>query len=152
MQSNERMNWLIRLIPYWRQPDLSIGKLKQLGPPDQHYTFVAADDELGGYRVDKAVRMTGISYSDGQRVSVIIFPVPHQSTDRENALYPANARGLPQVIQNIESAPQDHNPISKPLFSGANTLTTEEAADLRNFHALYNWRWSNYFSHYPRYC
>jgi hypothetical protein len=154
LKTNERVSWLIRLIPYDPNPDgqpnLAIGKLTQIGPQEQQYTFVASDDELAGYPVDQAVRMTGISYSPGQRVSAIIFPVPPQPDTRAKALYPANARGVLQVIQNLESDPR--NKITNSLFTGQDTLTAEEAADLKNFNALNNWRWDTNFKFYPHYC
>jgi hypothetical protein len=152
LETNERVTWLLRLIPFDpdSQPDLAIGKLKQIGPPEQQYTFVASDDELGGYRVDQAVRMTGLPYSSGQRVSAIIFPVPRPPISRTSALFPANARGLLQVIQNIEANTQNH--IQNSLFTGTDTLKDDEAVDLRNFNALNYWRWDNYFKFYPRYC
>jgi hypothetical protein len=151
LETNERVTWLIRLIPYDPENSgLAIGNLKQIGPPDQQYSFVASDDELAGYTVEQAVRMTGIPYSHDQRVSAIIFPVPHQPSTRTNALYPANARGLLQVIQNVEANTQ--NKIENTLFTGSNTLRDDEAADLRNYSALNYWRWDNYFKFYPRYC
>ena len=152
LRTNERISWLIRLIPYdpVNQPGLAIGKLTQIGPQEQQYTFVASDDELAGYPVDQAVRMSGISYSPEQRVSAIIFPVPHLPDTRANALYPANARGVLQVIQNLEADPQ--NKITSSLFTGQNALSAEEAIDLKNYNALNYWGWDNYFKFYPHYC
>lgn len=145
LETNARISWLIRLIPFDpdTQPTLSIAHLTQLGPPEQKFTFVAAYDELVGYGVDEAVRMIGGVYYSGERVSAIIFPVAGRQ------LFPANARGLLQVIKNLES--DAHTQIATPFLRGMN-LSDDENTDLSRANALNYWRWDNYFSYYPHYC
>ncbi|HMN72072.1 MAG TPA: hypothetical protein PKA55_09430 [Rhodoblastus sp.] len=102
LKRNDRVEWLIRLIAYDPTKDaqknsLAIGKLKSLGPEEVEYTFVAPYDELKGYPVGEALRKSGsqVPAINNFRVSGIIFPV----TDR---IYPANARGLMQIIKSVE--------------------------------------------------
>jgi hypothetical protein len=144
--TNERVYWLIRLIPYdpHNNPELAIGRLKQLGPPNQAYTFVAAYDELVGYGVDDAIRMIGGTYNTEQRVSAIIFPRAPWD------IYPANARGLLQIIQQIENGPT--NKIDKRLLKDTDTLKDEEVADLKHIDALSYWRFENYKKYFKDYC
>jgi hypothetical protein len=149
LETNERVRWLVRLIPYAPKdnPDLAIGRLKQLGPPNQAYTFVAAYDELVGYSVEDAVRMVGGAYNSEQRVSAIIFPL---AQPQRLKLYPANARGLLQVIKLIEA--NTSNQIDKRLLDGG-ALDSTEVDDLspREGEPLVDWRWQNYSSKYPHY-
>jgi len=146
LEKNERVHWLVRLIPFdpKKHPELAIGRLNRLGPPEQRYTFVAPYEELVGYNVDSAIQMTGGTYVSGQRVSAIIFPVAgHQ-------IYPANARGLLQIIRKVEQISELK--IEKPLLKGAQTLSADDMADLENVDALAYWRWENYKARFPRYC
>jgi hypothetical protein len=147
LETNVRVNWLIRLIPFDPQanPELAIGRLTQLGPPDQQYTFVAAYDELVGYRVDDVIRMIGGTYSNDQHVSAIIFPVQNHLQ-----VYPANARGLLQVIQSVEM--KNGNQIAKPLLKGTPALSQDEQTDLSRLDALIYWSWDNYSQRFPHYC
>ena len=103
LYENTRVGWLIRLIPFdpIRQPELAINALDKLGPKTQKFTFVAPYDELRGVTVKDAVRRIGGSYADGMHVSAVIFPL-NQADEGTDVLYPANARGLLQVVFAIE--------------------------------------------------
>jgi hypothetical protein len=158
LETNERVYWLIRLIPYEpkNNPEFAIGALKQLGPPNQAYTFVAAYDELIGYGVGDALRMAGGTSTSEQRVSTIIFPVasiPRATSiggfSQAQLIYPANARGLLQVIQQIEDNP--NNKIDKRLLNEG-VLSKDELDDLRRIDALNYWRFENYKQHFRHYC
>jgi hypothetical protein len=61
LESNRRVQWLIRLIPYYPRGEeyLSISQLTMVGPPQHKYVFVGAYDELKGYKVKDAVEMVG---------------------------------------------------------------------------------------------
>jgi len=147
LKTNERTSWLIRLVAYQPQRDagLSIGRIEKLGPADQQYTFVAPYNELIGYSAAEAVRMLGGTLKQGQHVSAIIFALPDGIR-----LYPANARGLLQVIQRVETAPGAA--ISKALLSGTNELTSAELEDLQKDDALFVWAWDSYKGLYKHYC
>jgi hypothetical protein len=146
LENNERVYWLIRLIPFdpTKHPELAIGKLKQLGPPEQQFTFVAPYDELVGYNVDDAVRMTGNTYNSQQHVSAIIFPVA------EHQIYPTNARGLLQVINAIET--DSTNIIDKPFLRDTGLLENSEIDDLSHSNAISYWRWNKYKQYFLHYC
>jgi hypothetical protein len=51
LETNEKVAWLIRLIPFDQQtdPELAVGRLVRLGPLKQQYSFVAPYEELAGY-------------------------------------------------------------------------------------------------------
>lgn len=139
---NSRVTWLLRLIPYdpVTEPQLAVSHLSSLGPPSQLYTFVASYHELRGYNVHEAVRMVGGSIKPGQRVSAIIFPVPSD-------LIPANARGMLQVISDIQT---DHpDKVSKRL--DLTHLTSDEQSNLA-LKSIPSWAFGNYSSHYPTFC
>jgi hypothetical protein len=147
LETNVRVHWLIRLIPFGQQnrSQLAIGSLKQLGPPEQQYTFVGAYDELVGYGVDDAIRMLGGTFSDGQHVSAVIFPIQDNLQ-----VYPANARGLLQVVQKVEM--RDSSQITTPLLKGTGALGKAASDDLPHVDALAYWAWPNYRDLYPEYC
>jgi hypothetical protein len=144
---NARTSWLIRLIPFSKdqQPYLGIDQIKKLGPPELQYVFVASYDDLKGYSVRDAVAMIGGSMEPDQRVTAIIF--------RTKQIYPANARGLTQVIRKIEKA---------KLGDGDEKLTDisildkpEHYAELKNLDQEKDrdsWSWSNYNNFFPHYC
>ena len=147
LKDNERAYWLIRLIPFNPQsaPQLAIGKLTNLGQKEQQYTFVAPYEELRGYSVERAIQMTGGTYHQGDHVSAIIFQLePHQ-------VYPANARGLLQVILDVENSlvdSKDH----KFLLKDTDVLKEgDNIRDLSNI-SIYSWRWDNYRARYKQYC
>jgi hypothetical protein len=146
LENNERVNWLIRLIPFdpVEKPELGIGQLSSLGPKNQRYTFVASYEELRGYPVSQAVRMIGGNYVTGNHVSGIIFQLGSRQ------LYPANARGLLQVIREVEE--HIESPADQLLLRGKpNVLNSDEVRDLNNI-AIYSWRWQNYRARYAHYC
>jgi len=65
-------------------------------------------------------------------------------------LYPANARGLLQVVRDVEQRMDVSS--DRLLISGkTNALNAEELTDLDNT-AIYSWRWENYRTRYPHYC
>lgn len=95
LESNRPAGHLIRLIAYdpQKEPGLAIDRLERLGPPDQLYSFVASYEEMAGYTATGTEERPPIER--GQHVSAIIFP-------RRSELYPANARGLLQIIRAVE--------------------------------------------------
>lgn len=107
LQDNSEVTWLIRLIPYDPNVhnELSIGNLKKLGPPSVRFTFVGPYQELKGYTVAEAVRrLTGSSPDPDMRVSAIIFHLNRKKV----RLFPANARGLLQVVKFLEDDVSDN--------------------------------------------
>ena len=125
MEKNTRVNWVVRLISFKQnlEPELGIDRLSRLGPPKQLFSFVGSYDELVGYSVKEALEATGVKYTNGDRVSAIIFPL-HAD------LFPANARGLLQVIQQVE-ARKDVD-IKQKFFQGSNSLSNDEIKDLND--------------------
>jgi hypothetical protein len=168
LESNTEVSWLIRLVPFddlsppdrdeglhvsgtarqgdrGHDPDASIGKLKRLGREGQLFTFVAPYDELRGNYVAEAVERLGEGHMP-QHVSAIIFPVPNAGRTR---LYPANARGMLQVVQEVERS--DRVQISKPLLRDNTELDSDDVGDLRKL-GLWTWRFENWKARYPKYC
>lgn len=162
LAENTKTEWVIRLIPYTpnleHDKDKLINNLKTIGPPGVDYTFVNAYDELKGLTVAEAVSQAGISKAPGQHVSAVIFPV-------SNSIYPANARGLLQVLSDIKRT--ESSAISKiegavsPLgegsavnraFTNSIHLNDEEIDDLRNTDDLDSWAFKSYGKFYPHYC
>jgi hypothetical protein len=144
LKLNDKVTWLVRLVPYnLRTRDLSVDRLTNLGRPQQMFTFVADYNELRGRLVSKSVELTGGSLQDQQGVSVIIFPL------RGKPLYPANAGGLLQAINRIESG---NNSINKP-FHVINGLRYElEQKDMTKTDDPNYWSWGYYGQFYPDYC
>jgi hypothetical protein len=146
LKENAEIFWLIRLIPFDPRstPQLAVSALARLGPVEQKYTFVAPYEELRGYPVDRAVLMTGGHFRHGDHVSAVIFQVG------ENTIYPANARGLLQVVWGLEQQLRTEN---RPHFLLRNTsrLESDDYNNLSNI-SIYSWRWDNYKDRYPRYC
>ena len=94
--------------------------------------------------------MLGLSYGIEQRVSAVIFPVDGLPVDG-HMIYPANARGLLQVIQKIEA--NSTSKIDKPLFNSTDALPDGEPKDLnKNTDALTYWSWDYYKAMFPDYC
>jgi hypothetical protein len=144
LAENARIGWLIRLIPFDpnKEAFLSIDNLKTLGPAKQRFTFVAPYNELKGISVKDAITSVGGTYSEGQHVSAIIFPLPLNET-----LYPANARGLLQVVSIVEN----DLPTGKFLLKDTNELDNADRVDLEN-KAIWSWRYGNYKNRYAKYC
>jgi len=143
LRENSRVDWLIRLISYdpVKQPDLSVSHLKALGPEPQLYTFVSSYNELRGYNVRDAVRMVGGHIKPGEQVSAIIFP-------RRFDLIPANAKGILQIIKDIQKDPSVQ--LEKTLnFS---ELTKDDDQNLQNRENRPAWSWKGYKDHYKKFC
>ncbi|WP_315736165.1 MULTISPECIES: hypothetical protein [unclassified Bradyrhizobium] len=140
LASNRRVRYVIRMIS--RSPSdaaLGIDALTQLGPPRQRYSFVADYEELKGHTVKEALDLFGIGYVAGYRVSVVIFPL-------QIDLYPANARGLLQVVSNVEAgvAPEDR-------FLKPGKLHDAELKEFGDT-GIQTYRIDNFKPFYPHYC
>jgi len=146
LKVNKFAGWLVRLVPYdpAKEPSLSIAHLETLGRPGLKYVFVTDYNELRGYSVADAVRKVGGRFERPKHVSAIIFP------KYGNALYPANALGVLQVIKNIQSdealqsahvfdlAKNLKDPLPGPNANGALPLST--------------WSFEQYKPYYHNYC
>jgi hypothetical protein len=148
LQRNDEVRWVIRFILYSdsevaSQQDLSIDKLESIGPKDQLFSFVADYEELSGYTVKQAIEMTGNKHGGGQHVSVIIFPLRTQ-------LYPANVRGVLQLIREVEK--QKGIAAAESFFAGENSLNSDEIRDLEESTKIPSYRVKNFVDHYPHYC
>ena len=145
LENNERVLWLIRLIPYNKaeEPQLAVDKVANLGPGKQLFSFVSAYEELVGYSAKDAVEMSGLTYSQAQNVSAIIFPL------RRQQLYPANARGLLQVIREVEYRKDIDTP--KPFLRGQGLLNPDEEKELKGIN-VEDYRVNNFYEKYPHYC
>ncbi|MBO4226399.1 hypothetical protein [Bradyrhizobium neotropicale] len=106
LEDNTRVRFVIRLIGYnsTDPKGLPIEKVQKLGPSNQLYSFVADYEELKGRTVAEALTMIG-NQKDFDRVTAIIFPLPRRKDNNDSGsfFYPANARGLLQVIRLVES-------------------------------------------------
>lgn len=144
LDENRKVNFVIRLIAYdpVEEPKLSIDQLKNLGPPDQIYSFVASYDELVGYTVKDALEKIGQGYVNGKKVSAIIFPL-------RTSLFPANARGLVQVIQEVEQRKDIE--LKKKFLEGSNVLNPGELSDLAS-KDIPSYRITNFKDKYRHYC
>lgn len=146
LEGNSRVKWLIRLVQYdpIHQPELAVGKLDHLGPEQQQYSFVGDYDELVGYTAREALEKIGASYDPAKtRVSAIIFPLAMATRN----LYPANARGLLQVVQNVEKSKAE---IKERLLDGT-ILNTAELKDLTNV-GMDSYQVTKFSEKYPHYC
>jgi hypothetical protein len=147
LEKNKRVKWLIRLIPYdpLRQEELSVSKLKSIGPQGVKYTFVGSYEELKGRKVSDALALVGQLYRPRQRVSAIIFSVSYD----EYPILPASTRGLLQAISDIES--DQALQISRPLLAG-DTLSATEKQDLASRDKIESWSFNSYKNFYKSYC
>ncbi|VIO80839.1 hypothetical protein [Bradyrhizobium ivorense] len=141
-----RVDYVIKLIPYdpKEEPNLAIDRLTYLEPSDQLYSFVASYDDLVGYSVTDALEKVGKSYNSSNSVSAIIFPV-------RASLFPANARGLLQVIQNVEARQELQVQLTKKLLVGTNAITRGEQNDLTST-SIPSYRVENFRDKYEHYC
>jgi hypothetical protein len=147
LEANTRVDWLIRLIPYspTKEPELSLNRLTHLGRPSQRYTFLADYAEVRGYTAKEAVLKVGGSIRDQTtKVSAIMFPLTRQ-------LYPANARGLLQVVGKID-ATQDPNIQNYRSFDLGSKLNPTEKADLEATRDIASWSWKSLSKYYAHYC
>jgi hypothetical protein len=145
LKINTRTDWLIRLIAYDpRAADqrLSAGRISHLGTAGQRYVFVADYTELRGYTAAQAVYKTGGSLRPGQHVTAIIFRVGDQD------LYPANARGLLQVVRRVDSELGGSIPGYRPFsMDGLSKAARKNLADLD----ITSWSWAKYAKFYPEF-
>jgi hypothetical protein len=81
---------------------------------------------------------------DGQHVSVIIFPV------RGREFFPANARGMLQVIQTIEAVVKSGDAFR--AFDGLGDLGGPELQDLSHRDPISTWAFDSYSRYYQHYC
>ena len=146
LQNNAEVNYVIRLISYdpSQESGLAIDRLTNLGPPDQLYSFVASYDEVVGYKVVDALARIGQSHKDIKRVSGVIFPL-------HTPLFPANARGLLQVIQEVETRKAIQTQLKKKLLDGTNALNEGEIQDLTAID-IPSYRLLNFKDNYRHYC
>ncbi len=146
LRTNTAVTRLIRLIPYTpgAQNDLRLSNLQQLGSPQQRFTFVADYDELRGDRVSEAVHKVGGKVNSGQHVSAIIFPLQGRQ------LFPANARGLLQIIQALDRQSRSaggYVPVDVQTL-GQDALKDLELTGQRDY-----WAWESYGPRfYGSYC
>jgi hypothetical protein len=147
--TNARVSWLVRLIPNdpAAEPELTVARLTHLGRPSQRYTFVADYSELRGYTASEAVLKTGGSMISRTAVSAILFPL------HSRQLYPANARGLLQVVAAID-AKRDPAILNYQPFNLESKLSSSEKNDLASgFDSVAAWSWANYGKQFYRhYC
>ena len=142
LAKNKRVRYVIRLIAYNpANPNLavSIDKLQQLGPAKQKYSFVADYEELKGYTIREALDLFGIGYINGYHVSAVIFPL-HVD------LYPANARGLLQVVRRVEAGIE-----ASDKFLGPGKLNQDQVNDFADI-SIQSYRIENFKKFYPHYC
>lgn len=146
LEDNIEVKRVVRLIAYdpGEEPGLALDRLTKLGPSDQLYSFVASYDELVGYKVADALAKVGQSKKNIKRVSAIIFPL-------NTALFPANSRGLLQVIKEIEDRRDIQTQLTKKLLDGTNALNTEELRDLA-ITSIPSYKLDRFSDKYPHYC
>jgi hypothetical protein len=168
LKVNERVHYAIRLIPY-RQDNrdyLGIGKLTNLGRccdptatdpanqaclknpapqrcTQQRYVFVADYAELRNLPVLEAVSKTGLPTEDVIGVSAIIFPL------RGRPLYPANARGVLQIIDSID---REHANDPATVYRRFEQLSQNMPSTLLEDHQIPSYSWSSIRDMYPLYC
>ncbi len=148
---NAKVTWLVRLIPYnpGNKNLLGIGHLAKLGRATQRYVFVADYAELRGRTVADAVAKVGGSMNQVTGVSAVIFPLAGD-------LYPANARGLLQVIRNVDErcAANPGECLAQPgykSFDVEKRLSSDEKDQLAD-NDIDSWGWENYGHFYGHFC
>jgi hypothetical protein len=145
LKTNERVDWLIRLIAYdpAKDPGLEIGEIRSLGPPDHEFTWVGNYEELRGYSASEAARMAGLITGPRKHVSAIIFQLVGD-------LYPANTRGLLQIIRLLES--EHHEELTNNLsLDLQKELNPEELTNLDD-KVIHSYAWDNYRRYYSHFC
>lgn len=145
LEQNSEVAYLIRLIGYdpGNEPGLAIDRLTNLGPSDQLYSFVASYNELVGYKVLDALAKTGQTTRNVKRVSGIIFPL-------NGPLYPANARGLLQIIKEVEDRREIQTQLPNKLLD-KNSFNDPELRDLA-LTSIPSYRLSSFSDKYKHYC
>jgi hypothetical protein len=143
---NAEVTWLIRLVPYTpgQKPDLSVSHLTNIGPDPSiyPYAFVSSYHELKGYKVSEAVRMVGATMTQRQHVSAIIFP-------KTMALIPANARGVLQILADIQN---DQTLNQTTIFDINAVLSDAERSNLSDRDTRPTWKFDNYKGYYTDFC
>lgn len=169
LKDNARVEWLIRLVPYDpnTQPGLAVGSgyttlpapsanssapqplLRKLGPENERYVFVADYFELRDYTVEEAINKVGGSFKNGNHVSAMIFPL------RNGDLIPANARGLLQIIEGLDTENAQNRNYCRFEFS---ELSDEAKRNLGQgdlnkkgddpAFKINTWEWENYSQYY----
>lgn len=150
LQDNAEVNYVVRLIAYDpnQDPALAINRLTNLGPSDQLFSFVSSYDELVGYKVVDALAKAGQSTRDVKRVSAIIFSL---RAIGKTPIFPANARGLLQVVREVETRKAIQAQLNRKLLDGTSALNDPQTKALQGFGIL-TYRFDNFKEHYPRYC
>jgi hypothetical protein len=145
LENNAEVHYVIRLIGYdpSEEAGLAIDRLTNLGPPDQLYSFVASYDELVGYKVIDALAKVG-QRKDVKRVSAVIFPL-------HTPIFPANARGLLQVIQEVETRKAIQTQLKQKLVDGTGALIGDQAKDLKALD-IPSYRLASFKDNYLHYC
>ncbi|MCP3478026.1 hypothetical protein NLM33_49160 (plasmid) [Bradyrhizobium sp. CCGUVB1N3] len=146
LEENAEVNYLVRLVPYdpVSGAALALERIENLGPKEQVYSFVASYDELVGYTASEAVRKVGGLFKPGNHISAVIFPLLGQQ------LYPANARGLLQVISDVEQR-KDIPEIKERFLVGGRSLTKEDKDELKSTDE-YAYQLKNFVTQYAHYC
>jgi hypothetical protein len=118
LRDNKHVNWLTRFIvfdPFSSdniQKMLSQGDIPNLANPDFVFTFVSSNQELRNRTVIEAVQMVGGQIRDKDHVWAIAFPL-EETDETKVSLYPANARGVLQVIRAVSQAKKDVIPTNE---------------------------------------
>jgi hypothetical protein len=86
--------------------------------------------------------------SNAQRVPAIIFSL--RSVDKTN-LFPANARGLLQVVREVETRKAIQTQLNKKLLDGTGALNDPQMKGLEGF-SVPSYRLVNFKDNYQRYC
>jgi hypothetical protein len=122
---------------------LSLSALTNLGPPHLKHIFVAPYEELRGHKVSESVKMVGGTIEPGYQVAAVIFRASH--------VYPANARGMLQVVQKLE---QSVVPEGRKRLIDSGTLSDSERNNLLNDDAVVSWSYTDkgYKSYYDSFC
>jgi hypothetical protein len=168
LKVNERVHYVIRLIPYYQNNKdyLAIGKLTNIGRccdptatdpanqacvkdpapqrcTQQRYVFVADYAELRSLPVLEALSKVGLSTEDVVGVSAIIFPL------RGRDLYPANARGVLQIIDNID---REHANDPSSVYRRFEQLSQNIPPAALVEHGVSSYAWQSIGPMYPLYC
>jgi hypothetical protein len=143
LKSNARVRYVVRIVPYdpqENQDKLSVGKIKNLGSPGTDFVFVGDYEELRNYTVKQAIYKLGGTVSGLQHIkaTVIIFPLDNRM------LYPANARGLLQVISIID---KKHK--SEPAYQPFQF--TPDQTEVLNSTQIESYAWKNIRDHFEEY-
>jgi hypothetical protein len=155
LRDNKHVNWLIRFIVFdpfssdTIQQMLSQGDIPKLANPDYVFTFVASNQELRNRTVIEAVQMVGGQIRDKDHVWAIAFPL-EETDETKVSLYPANARGVLQVIREIKQEKKNIISTDKS-YNIDQVLSSEEQQDLEDIRSP-SYVFANYRKYYTHYC